>query len=132
GLPDEGGPCCCQGCWPAAQPWATAVPSGATSVAHQRVLGCPDAALTRAWVSCVSSRPQPAASPGAVPQPRRVLAGTRRLIRAGNDADSPGCAGPAPLSGSPAGPGAGLSAFCAGSPSAPEAGSAWAPGGSLS
>ena len=41
GLGSGGG----QGCWPAAHPWAIAVPSGATSVAHQRVLGCLEGGL---------------------------------------------------------------------------------------
>ena len=83
-----------QGCWPGAQAWAAAVPSGLMIVAHQRVLGCREAAWTRSRVSVGSSRPMPLAVAGAADQPRRVPIGTRRLMAAGSGALAPGRSGP--------------------------------------
>ena len=79
-----------QGWGPRAQPWAAAVPSGASRVMRQRVRGCREAAWSRRRVSPGSSRPQLPASPGAVDQPRMVPAGMVRLIIAGNGAGGPG------------------------------------------
>src|SRR5215472_11036263 len=74
---------------PRAVPWAAAVPSGASRVTAHRVAGWAEAAWVRRRVSAESSRPQPAASPGARDQPNRVPAGMVRLISAGNGAGLP-------------------------------------------
>jgi hypothetical protein len=53
------------GCRPGRQPWAAAVPSGLTTVRHQRVRGWRAAAAARSRASSASSGPNPSASPGA-------------------------------------------------------------------
>jgi hypothetical protein len=72
------------GCWPGAQPWAAAVPSGCSAVTHQRVRGCRAAAAIRSRAVLASSSPNPAASPGVPDWPSSVLSGTvKRSLYAG-------------------------------------------------
>ena len=97
GLSGGGG---CQGCWPRARPCAIARPCGSVRVIDHRVLGCRDAAATRAWVSSGSRRPKVPAWAGVVDQPRRVPMGMMRLRLAGGGADWVGRRGPRRSAGS--------------------------------
>jgi hypothetical protein len=65
-----------QQCWPVAQAWAAAVPSGCRAVTHSGSLGSGTQAATRARASSAPTRPNPSASPHAPGPPSQAARGT--------------------------------------------------------
>jgi Nucleotidyl transferase AbiEii toxin, Type IV TA system len=92
-------------CWPGAQPWAAAVPSGCSAVTHQRVRGSRAAAAIRSRALWASSSPNPAASPGMSDSPSAEASGTVMFTSAARHGPRSSAAGRARPSGPvPAGP----------------------------